>query len=112
MNNEQIQTEIIELKSFVKKIDYCGKSKMDASNLISEVGIFLHTLSVQFPIGAKYYIRNHSNEINITDGMNDLKTYEKSKLKKKDDHYFYSGKENIKRGINGIIRNLESQATS
>ncbi len=105
---EQINNEIKQLKAVLSKIDTTRISKQNASDLRSFIGTFNHMFSVNHPLSVNHYRRNQFNEINVTDGLEDLERYSASKLKQKDDHYFWDGKERLSNGIKGIIRNLEN----
>jgi hypothetical protein len=105
---EQIQNEIKQLKVVLSNISKTIISKQNASDLHQKMEVFNHTFAVKFPLSVNYYRKNQTNEINVTDGMESLETYSKSKLKQKDDYYFITGKDKLKMGIEGIIRYLEN----
>lgn len=105
---EEINIEIKNLEAVLLKIDLTRMSKQNARDLKSYIEIFNHTFSVNFPLSVNHYKRNQSNEIDVTDGLKDLERYGESKLKQKDDYYFWDGKKRIKCGIQGIIKYLEA----
>lgn len=109
---EEINNEIKQLKTVLTKIATTKISKQSASDLSSLMRIFNHTFTVRFPISIKHYEKNCSNEIDVTDGLEDIEQYSESKLKQKDDHYFWNGKEKLSNGIKGIIRDLENDIKS
>jgi hypothetical protein len=109
METENIKSEIEELKRIKSKWSYTLMDKPRIRDLLSSISIFNHTFSVNFPNAVKHYKRNSFAEINITDGISELKMYANSDLKKKDDHYFHEGLRNVTNGIQKIIVSLESE---
>lgn len=87
-------------------------SKYNAANIITKIGQFNHSFSLSYPIASKYYIRNETNEIDVTDGIEALEYYLDSKLKRKDDHNFSRGIEKIIDGLNGIKSQLEREVNN
>lgn len=109
MEKEKIQSEIDELKKIRSKWSYTFMDKPRVNDLLSSISIFHHMFSSDFPNAVKHYKRNSFAEINITEGISELKMYANSNLKKKDDHYFHEGLRNITNGIQKIIVSLESE---
>lgn len=109
MKKENIENEITELKKIKYKWSRTSQNRSQAHNLISEIGNFNHTFSVEFPNSVKHYRQNRYAEIHITDGISDLNQYAKSNLKQKDNSYFFQGLQNIDRGIAKIIMDLENE---
>ena len=109
--SDGIKKDILVLQTIIKNIDreYHNLSKEKASNFISRMESFNHTFKVNLPFSQNHYQTHSSEEIDITDGLEDLKTYEASNLKKKDNVYFWDGKEKIMRGLRGIINGLEQE---
>lgn len=109
MEKENIENEIKELGKLANQWSNTPKLKSKAHNLISDIQIFKHTFSVNFPNSVKYFKRNSSAEINFTDGISELKKYSDSKLKVKDDVFFNEGIKNITYGIQNIITELKME---
>jgi hypothetical protein len=109
MEKEAIQNEIKQLLKIQSKWANTLKHKSEANSLISEISIFKHMLSTDFPNSAKYFKRNSSAEINFTDGISELRRYSQSKLKVKDDVYFTDGIKNICYGISNLIIELKME---
>lgn len=109
MDSENIQKEISELQKIKNNWFYTPKNKSDVWRLISDIQIFNHTFSVNFPNSIKYYRQNSRAEIYMTDGLMELKIYSNSKLKVKDDIYYYQGIKNVTNSINEIIFNLKEE---
>lgn len=103
MEKEDIEKEIKELLKIQNKWNNTLKQKSKAHSLLSEIDIFKHTFSLNFPNSVNHFKRNSSAEIKFTDGISELKRYSESKLKVKDDVYFGEGIKNICYGINSII---------
>lgn len=109
MDTENIQNEIKELKKIMVKWSYTQKNRSEAWNLISEIEIFNHMFSSSFPSSVKYYKRNSRAEICMTDGIQELRIYSNSKLKIKDDVYFYDGLRNVNNALLNIIHELNEE---
>lgn len=109
MDIEAIKSEIVELKKIKSLWSRTMLNKSQARDLVSKIGIFNHTFSVKFPNSVKHYRRNRFAEIHITDAISELEHYSKSKLKKKDNDYFYDGMKNMKWGIDRIILDLQRE---
>ena len=107
MKKENIKAEIEKLKMIKFKWYQTNLGKSNTNDLLSLISSFNHTFSLNFPNAVTYYDKNSSAEINITDGIKELNSYVRSKLKKKDDHYFYDGIKNITNGIQILIDSLE-----
>jgi len=107
MEKENVKKEIKELIKIQHNWNNTLKQKSKARGLLSEITLFKHTFSENFPYSVKHFKRNSSAEINFTDGISELKRYSESKLKVKDDIYFNEGIKNICYGINNIIIRLK-----
>ncbi len=109
MVEQQIQKEINKLEKIKRTWPFTRMNKNVVSDLLSEIRSFNHTFTAQYKYAQDFYFHNSSAEIEITDGIEELKNYLKSKLKKKDDRYYYSGIENIKNGLDRIIKGLKDK---
>jgi hypothetical protein len=109
MDKENIKKEISDLKKIKNNWFYTQKNKSDVWKLISDIQIFNHTFSVNFPNSVKYYERNSFAEINISDGIKELRIYSNSKLKVKDDIYYLEGIKNVTNGLHKIILSLKEE---
>jgi hypothetical protein len=106
MNEEN--KEIFELELLKKECELTNCEKFAANKLLSKIKIFNHTFNNNFNLAKKFYTLNSSAEIDISDGIEDLETYAKSKLKVKDDKYFYRGLNKLRDGLQTLIFNLKS----
>ena len=106
---KSIQNEINELIKIRSKWINTIKSKSQANVLVTEIKVVNHTFDGNFPNAIESKKRNSFAEINISDGIFNLKQYANSKLKNKDEHYFDDGIKNIRNGIDEIINYLENQ---
>lgn len=109
MDVKAIEQEIKELKKIKTQWKKTIINKSQTQNLVNKIGVFNHTFSINFPNSAKHYRNNGFAEIHITDGISELEHYSKSKLKKKDNPYFYKGMKNIEWGIDTIISHLQKE---
>ncbi len=107
MSPQKINSEIEKLQKIKKDWLRTYARKDSAHELLGKISIFNHTFFVQFPAASKFYNKNSDAEIYITDGIEDLEQYANSKLKQKDDKYFYSGIKNIERGLERLIHHLQ-----
>lgn len=106
---EEIELEIKELESLKRKTNKRHADKRDAFEISSELGSFKFLVNSKYKHGSKYFPLNGTAEIDITDAIEDLDYYSNSKLKRKDDHYFYSGIKKCQRGLEHIIWNLKQE---
>ena len=109
MDKKAIENEIVELKKVKSLWTRTMLNKSQVRDLVTKIGIFNHTFSVKFPNSVEHYRKNRFAEIQITDAISELEHYSKSKLKQKDNHYFYDGMKNLKWGIDTIISKLERE---
>ena len=107
MDNKQYTREIDELERTKRAWSRTRKDKQAVRDLLSSIGVFNHVFTARFTLAQSYYNRNDLAEIEITDGINDLEHYAESKLKQKDDRYYYSGMSHIQRRIDTIINRLK-----
>lgn len=103
---QKITEELKTLKELIYKIKSTKLDKTEARDLKFIITRFNESFSINFPASKSYYIKNRLNEVNISDGLDDLDKYISSNLKQKDNHYFYSGVNKIKNGITDIIEKL------
>lgn len=109
MTTNIIENEINELRKIKQTWSRTRIDKSLVRDLVTSIGLFEHTFSVKFPNAEKYFLKNKIAEIAITDGKSELDYFANSKLKVKDNHYFYAGINNITRGIQTIISSLEKE---
>lgn len=111
MNNQHkiISSEIDHLKKIHYEWSLVQKGKIGAADLSRKVESFKHTIEANFEHAKKHFQVNEYTEITMTDGEMDLKRYAKSKLIKKDDKFFHSGKENVLSALENLIRDLEKE---
>ena len=107
MEKNIIENEIKELLKIQYKWRNTFKSKSKAYCLLSEIAIFKHTFSTNFPHFVEHFKRNSHAEIYFTDGISELERYSESKLKVKDDVLFHDGLKNICYGFNSLIIDLK-----
>ncbi|MDO6470926.1 hypothetical protein [Maribacter sp. 1_MG-2023] len=112
METDLIHSEIKGLTKIRLEWSKTNMSKPKAQELVSKIGIFEHTFSVNFPIAKEYYQTDPFVKVNFLDGKEELEYYSDSDLKKKDDGYFREGKNHINLAINGLIKGLESKIKS
>lgn len=107
MRTQEINSEIEQLQNIKKDWLRTYIRKDSAHELLRKISSFNHTFSVQFPNASKYYYQNSDAEIYITDGKEEIEQYAFSKLKQKDDKYFYSGIKNLEMGFDLLIHFLQ-----
>lgn len=105
---ETTEQEILELKKIKNEWFNTNCDKSSAHSLLSKVKLFNHTFNVKFKDAERFYHEDSSAEIDISDGIEDLEIYVKSKLKVKDDKYFYRSLNKFRDGLKTLIFNLES----
>lgn len=104
-----LEEEISELKIIKNEWFNTNCDKSSARSLLSKVKLFNHTFNVKFKTAERFYHEDSFAEIDITDGIEDLEIYLKSKLKVKDDKYFYRSLNKFRDGLETLIFNLESK---
>lgn len=105
---EEIEDEIARLERLAGRWNARHPDKRSAFDISIELSNFIHTLKVNFPHASRYYVPNRIAEIHFTDGKENLDYYQNSKLKKKDDPYFYRGIKDIQFGMKDLIRDLKA----
>lgn len=106
---QEIQKEIKELEKTKMKWSSTRMNKIAVSDLLSDIRMFNHTFTAKYKHAQEFYFQNSFAEIDITDGIEELKIYLRSKLKIKDNRSYYIGTEKIKDGINSIIIKLKDK---
>ena len=109
MDKGALHKEIVELQKISSQWSRTRVNKNEANDLITNIEIFDHTFSVDFPNSVEYYRRNGFAEKHIKDAIFELKSFAKSNLKQKDNHFFYEGMQHLKRGIENLTRNLQKE---
>lgn len=109
MASEEINSEIEKLQNIKNDWSRTYIGKDNAHELLRQISRFNHTFSVQFPNASMFYYRNSESEIYVSDGIESLEQYANSKLKQKDDKYFYSGIRNIEMGLELLIYLLQRE---
>lgn len=106
MEGSEKEIEIEKLEAFKRQIRRTRISKQAAHSILRDLSVFNTTFWKEYPLLVELYRRNSTAEIYISDGTTELEQYANSKLVRKDDHYFYSGVENVTRGIDYLIIEL------
>ena len=112
MDTDLIKIEIKKLQEIRLEWARTKMSKMKAQELVSKIGVFEHTFSVNFPIAKEYYQTDPFVKVNFIDGKEELEHYSESNLKKKDDEYFRNGLKHIDQALSGMIKGLEGRCAN
>lgn len=106
MNKSEKEIQIEKLESIIKNIKRYRISKSNAHEILRTLSTFNHTFSKEFSLIADSCNENSDGEIHISDGISDLENYAYSKLKVKDDKYFYSGIKQVTKGLEYLLYEL------